>query len=111
MAMSWTHRFPLPHFEDYLQQRLKGKSFIIKRHEFCTTTLSDSFTSSNWNKNQLIKDIASKPNEWWVIFDPKEVRTVKNTFKNNGFKCWCQLTNHSDGDSHFTSGMWGTFPK
>lgn len=35
---------------------------------------------------------------------------MENTFKNNIFKNWCELTQNSNGDSHFTSGMWGTFP-
>ena len=109
MAMSWGRSYSsMPFFKDYLQQRLDSKSFIIPRHKPCADTFSGSSTPSNLNK--LINDIASKPNNYWVIFDHEEAWTVENAFKNNIFKNWCELTQDSNGNSHFTSGMWGTFP-
>ena len=109
IAMSWTHRSPLPQFEDYLQQRLKVGSFVIDRHMFWANTLLNSKRATPSNLNKLINDIASKPNNFWVIFDPAEARTVENTFKNNSFNYWCKLTNNRDGDGDYSSGMWGTF--
>ena len=113
MAMSWG-RSSMPFFKDYLQQRLDSKSFIIPRHKPCAYTFSNSATHSNLNT--LINAIALKPNNYWVIFDHKEARTVENNFKNNIFQNWCELiknktkTKNSNRDGHFTSGMWGTFP-
>ena len=92
----------------YLQQSLDSKSFIISRHKPCAYTFSNSAMPLNLNK--LINDSASNPYDFWVIFDPKEAYAVENNFKNDIFKNWCELNQYINGRSHFTSGMWGTFP-
>ena len=112
MAMSWSSRSPIPHLKDYLQQRIDSRSFIIPRHESCAYTFSHSATPSDLNK--LINNIASKPNNYWVIFDHKEALIAENTFKNNIFQNWNELTENkivnSNRGRHFTPGMWSTFP-
>ena len=102
MAMSWGRSYSsMPLFKDYLQQRLDRKSFIIPRHKSCAYTFSNSATPSNLNK--LINNITSKPNNYWVIFDHKEAQTVENTFKNNIFKNWCELTKNKTKNNKTTS--------
>ena len=111
MAMSWGRSYSsMPLFKDYLQQRLDIGSFIIPRHKSCPYTFSNSKSATPSNLNKLINDIASNPYDFWVIFDPKEAYAVESNFKNDIFKNWCELTQYINGRSHFTSGMWGTFP-
>lgn len=107
MAMSWPYGKPWDGLEDYLRQMLKIGSFVIKRHQNYNLTLKSTRLSSS-NISTKIADIASKPNDWWVIFDPVEAWTVENAFKNKIFQNWCKLT--SIGDDDFAIGMWGTFP-
>ena len=85
MAMSWPYGKPWDGLEDYLRQMLKIGSFVIKRHQNYNLTLKSTRLSSS-NISTKIADIASKPNDWWVIFDPVEAWTVENAFKNKIFQ-------------------------
>ena len=46
---------------------------------------------------------------FWLI-TASEAPFVYSILKSSMFKAWCGLTANTEGDSHFTEGMWNTFP-
>lgn len=64
----------------------------------------DSGTGTIYFKNGQKRD-----GLFWLITS-SEAPFVYAILKSSMFKAWCSLTANTKGNSHFTEGMWNTFP-
>ena len=96
----------------------KGKDgcLLILRHHIYEYTLEHADYVQNVTDVDCItpgtvyfKNGRKRLGLFWLITSSK-APFVYAILKSSMFKAWCSLTANTNGDSHFTEGMWNTFP-
>ena len=91
----------------------KDKCLAVPRHK----KYDDTLRQADYVKNIdcidsgtiYFKKGRKRSGLFWLI-TASEAPFVYSILKSSMFKAWCGLTANTEGDSHFTEGMWNTFP-
>ncbi|MBQ1348029.1 MAG: hypothetical protein IIY58_01550 [Aeriscardovia sp.] len=81
----------------------------LKTADYTKAYFNSVFSTPSTVCQFIINADSGKQHGFWLI-NEDDSPFVYAILKSSMFRAWCELTAYTDGEGHFTVGMWDTFP-